>query len=329
LRPEGVGSHFFSFLVPDVKLGEEQLARIRKTVTALEQERARLQASSAAGAPAGATAGATGGDAAAAARASAFLSSGDDAAKKAREKDMEWLGRALQDGMDEEARVMAEAAQLSDDFRAAERARLREHYDLRNKILIDAHDRDQAEAIARGQTEIAIAKAVAEAKKTEQEKTLAQTHTFLGSLSGLMNTESKKQFKIGKMAAAAETAINTYAAAMGAYKALASIPFVGPALGAAAAAAVALTGAAQIQKINSMEIGGASGASGSFPANPTTGQPIGTPGGDVGRQGARQGGTTTIVNLHGTTYSRAQVRELLEMQNENSVDGSRTVVVER
>jgi hypothetical protein len=35
------------------------------------------------------------------------------------------------------------------------------------------------------------------------------------------------------------------------------------------------------------------------------------------------------VNLYGTTYSRAQVRELLEMQNENSVDGSRTVVVER
>jgi hypothetical protein len=328
LRPEGVGSHFFSFLVPDVKLGEQQLARIRQTVTALEQERARLQTSAAAGAPAGATAGATGGDAAAA-RAAAFLKGSDEAAKKARQKDMEWLGSVLQDGMDEEARVMAEAAQLSDDFRAAERARLREHYDLRNKILIDAHDRDQAEAIARGQTEIAIAKAVAEAKKTEQEKTLAQTHTFLGSLSGLMNTESKKQFKIGKMAAAAETAINTYAAAMGAYKALASIPFVGPALGAAAAAAVALTGAAQIQKINSMEIGGASGASGSFPANPTTGQPIGTPGGDVGRQGARQGGTTTIVNLHGTTYSRAQVRELLEMQNENSVDGSRTVVVER
>jgi hypothetical protein len=195
------------------------------------------------------------------------------------------------------------------------------------QAFLAAIDWEQAQLIAAGEAEIAIAKAVAEAKKTEQEKALAQTHTFLGALSGLMNTESKKQFKIGKMAAAAETAINTYAAAMGAYKALASIPFVGPALGAAAAAAIAITGAAQIQKINSMEIGGQLGASGTFPASPTTGQPVGTPGGDVGRQ--RPGGTTTIVNLHGHTYTRAQVRDLLEIQNENSVDGSRTVVVER
>ena len=40
-------------------------------------------------------------------------------------------------------------------------------------------------------------------------------------------------------------------------------------------------------------------------------------------------GTTTIVNLYGQNYTRQQVRELLEMQNENSTDGSRTVVVER
>jgi len=40
-------------------------------------------------------------------------------------------------------------------------------------------------------------------------------------------------------------------------------------------------------------------------------------------------GQTTIVNLYGQNYTRAQVRDLLEMQNENSTDGSRTVVVDR
>ncbi len=60
----------------------------------------------------------------------------------------------------------------------------------------------------------------------------------------------------------AQTAIKTYEGAMAAYSSLAGIPIVGPALGAAAFAAVMATGIAQVAKIAAMQPGsGASGAS--------------------------------------------------------------------
>lgn len=85
---------------------------------------------------------------------------------------------------------------------------------------------------------------------------LNATAQMFGNLAALMNTKSKKLFEIGKAAAIAETAINTGRAAMGAYAALAGIPIVGPALGAAAALAAVAAGAAQIQQINSQQFGG-------------------------------------------------------------------------
>lgn len=79
---------------------------------------------------------------------------------------------------------------------------------------------------------------------------------FLGQISNLMNTNSRKQFEIGKAAAIAQVAIDTPKSAMSAYSAMAGIPVVGPALGAAAAAAAVATGVAQIQNIKSQSFGG-------------------------------------------------------------------------
>jgi hypothetical protein len=44
LNPPGASDSFFSFLIPDTKLSEEALAKVRATVDALEQERARIVA---------------------------------------------------------------------------------------------------------------------------------------------------------------------------------------------------------------------------------------------------------------------------------------------
>jgi hypothetical protein len=97
----------------------------------------------------------------------------------------------------------------------------------------------------------------------------------------------------------------------------------------ARAAAVKAWGAVQVGLIaatgfmQASQVGGGGAALGT-PANPVSTQP------GLGSDTApRERGQTTIVNLHGQTYTRAQVRELLEIQNENSVDGSRTVIVER
>ncbi|RJP22715.1 MAG: hypothetical protein C4529_05215 [Deltaproteobacteria bacterium] len=90
----------------------------------------------------------------------------------------------------------------------------------------------------------------------------AATFGMLGSLAtSLYNMQGKqggaafeamKAFRIG------ETIMNTYSAAVGAYNALASIPYVGPFLGAAAAAAAIAFGMAQVSAISSMKPGGGS-----------------------------------------------------------------------
>lgn len=80
---------------------------------------------------------------------------------------------------------------------------------------------------------------------------LAPAETFFGSMTALMQSNNAKAFKIGQAAAIAETSINTYKAATAAYSAMAGIPYVGPFLGAAAAAAAVVAGMAQISKIRS------------------------------------------------------------------------------
>jgi hypothetical protein len=92
------------------------------------------------------------------------------------------------------------------------------------------------------------------------------TSKFLGQISNLMNTNSRKQFEIGKAAAIAQVAIDTPKAAMSAYSAMAGIPVVGPALGGIAAAAAVATGVAQIQNIKSQSFGGGGGGVGSAAA---------------------------------------------------------------
>lgn len=83
---------------------------------------------------------------------------------------------------------------------------------------------------------------------------------FFGQLGALMQTKSRALFEIGKAGAIGETIIQTYRAAQGAYAALASIPMVGPALGAAAAAAAIAVGFARVQAIRATSYGGASGS---------------------------------------------------------------------
>lgn len=92
----------------------------------------------------------------------------------------------------------------------------------------------------------------------------------LSNLASLMNSKSRKMFEIGKVAAIAETAINTARSAMGAYAALAPIPVVGPALAVAAAGAAIAAGAVQIQNIKSQQFSGGGGTVAFSGATPNT-----------------------------------------------------------
>jgi len=88
------------------------------------------------------------------------------------------------------------------------------------------------------------------AKLTNDEK-LALSANFAGNIATIFGENSA----IGKAAAVAQTTINTYAAAMAAYKSLAGVPVVGPALGIAAAAAAVAAGIANVKKIMEVKSG--------------------------------------------------------------------------
>jgi hypothetical protein len=146
---------------------------------------------------------------------------------------------------------------------------------------------------------------------------------LLMQFAGKSKTAAIAVIAINKALAIAQTIQSTSVAVMRAFAEL------GPIAGAPVAASMKALGAIQVGIIaatglfQAANLGGGGAAAGT-PANPISTQPVGN-----AQATGRTGGQTTIVNLHGQTYTRAQVRELLEIQNENSVDGSRTVVVER
>jgi hypothetical protein len=87
----------------------------------------------------------------------------------------------------------------------------------------------------------------------------------ISGVGALFGEESKQAFKIQKGVSVAQTTISTIEGAIAAYKSLAGIPYVGPALGAAAAAGVTASGLAAVRQIQSQTFnGGGSGGGGSL-----------------------------------------------------------------
>jgi hypothetical protein len=96
---------------------------------------------------------------------------------------------------------------------------------------------------------------------------LISTLTSLNELfSGESEEEQKKGFKRNQALQIAQTTIDTFRSATGAFQSLASIPIVGPILGGIAAAAAVTAGLANIKKIKAQKFEGASASGGSVPS---------------------------------------------------------------
>ena len=144
-------------------------------------------------------------------------------------------------------------------------------FNILNQILGGSLDETQAAMDARKeqfalyyaaieqfrQQDVANEKLASQAKKAlkEQEMDLyvQRTSEGLGMVAQLMGSHNKTAFKIGQAAAIAQVAISTPQAAMDAYKSMAGIPYIGPVLGAAAAAATVAMGLMNISKIRSQQ----------------------------------------------------------------------------
>lgn len=79
---------------------------------------------------------------------------------------------------------------------------------------------------------------------------------IMSQITKAASSQSKKVFKLQKAASIAQTLMNTYDSATSAYKAMAGIPIVGPALGAAAAAAAMASGKANVDQIRAQKFQG-------------------------------------------------------------------------
>lgn len=84
---------------------------------------------------------------------------------------------------------------------------------------------------------------------------LTASAQFFGELSQLSTSHNRKMAAIGKAAAIAQALITTYQSANNAFNALSGIPYIGPALGYAAAAAAIVAGLANVNQIRSQPTG--------------------------------------------------------------------------
>ena len=150
-------------------------------------------------------------------------------------------------------------------------------------------------------------------KEREEQARLNMAKSVFSNLAMLMNTNSKKMFKIGKAAAIASSIIDTYQAIT---KTMAATPYP---WNIPLATAQAAAGFAQVQNIKKQQFGQA--------GNPTTfvgGQPAvrTTSAGTGGAQGGGQGGTQNVnINLVGQSFGRDQVLSMIGAINEAVGDG--------
>lgn len=100
-------------------------------------------------------------------------------------------------------------------------------------------------------------------QKISQQSWMSQAQTasqWLMNMTASAATSNREMFEINKAAGISNAIVNTYQAATGAYAALASIPYVGPFLGAAAAAVAIAAGMANVQAISSAQFGSSTSA---------------------------------------------------------------------
>ena len=97
-------------------------------------------------------------------------------------------------------------------------------------------------------------KALYEVEKFLQSQKVQDFSKGLNAMAQLQNSKSKELVAVGKAAGIAQATIDTAQGAIAAYQAMAHIPYVGPALGIAAAAAITAYGAERIAEIGGIKM---------------------------------------------------------------------------
>lgn len=226
-----------------------------------------------------------------------------------------------QEAADKETEIgqtrIAKALEQLDEFNA-EQTILNEEY-AENRLAIDKRIEESN-------------KMLYEVQKFLDDKRVKEVTATMGDLTKLQNSKNKELVAVGKAAGIAQATIDTAQGAIAAYQAMAHIPYVGPALGVAAAAALTAYGAERIA-----EIGGVKMAEGGLVKAVTGGVPavVGEGGSDeavlpldnaramqrIGGAIAEQGGSVGGVQVNINVAASGGVEAILEQLTEASRNG--------
>ena len=144
----------------------------------------------------------------------------------------------------------------------------------------------------------------------------------MGSMSRMMNSENRKMFEIGKASAIAQVALETPKAAMSAFTSMQGIPYVGPVLGAMAAASAVAYGLQQMSAIQGQSFGGGGGGGGGAPSGVSADSA-----GAGGEAAPVRNVTEATINVTGDGFVSAdQVRGLAASLREFQADGGELVI---
>ena len=170
-----------------------------------------------------------------------------------RETNLRW-GQVKAKEAEEAYNKEYELASIRDEFRARDLELSGNTYSLQLNEVETYYAARREKLLAAGISEEAIekqkAKAIMKLQMDSAGQMLGGTGKLLGDLANLQNKESESGFKTWKAMALAQAMVDMPSAAMAAYKSMAGIPIVGPALGIAAAAVAVATGLKNISEIN-------------------------------------------------------------------------------
>lgn len=155
--------------------------------------------------------------------------------------------QAISDSLFKEAEGYIEKnrALLADD-RSVNDALVNSNLDKLKRMAAD----EKLSAKDRGKIQSEITKT----EKQQHDERVGAGMAALSALASFQQFKSKEMQAVGKAAAIANTTIATYEGATKAYASLAGIPFVGPALAAAAAGAIIAAGLANVAKISGVDL---------------------------------------------------------------------------
>ena len=163
---------------------------------------------------------------------------------------------------DDEGLLRAATERLQADLAAIEQKYLdqkaKAEEDARKKEK-DEKDKAAAEDLARAERLAEQEKQIEQTKRDVRDQTLNALLELNNAFAGDTEEQQKKAFERSKKIQSAQALISTYESAVQAFKSLAGIPVVGPALGTAASVAAIASGLAQVKNIKSQTFGGGGG----------------------------------------------------------------------